>query len=251
MTFRKNIVITGASSGLGEGMAWRFAARGRNLALCARRTDRLDELAAELRERYPGIQVMTRKLDVNDHGRVFDVFQEFWGEFGTIDRVIVNAGLGKGQPVGTGYFDANRQTIETNLVAALAQCEAALEIFREQESGHLVVVSSFSAVRGLPGNVTAYAASKAGVSALADGIRADTLRTPIKVTVLQPGYIESEMTGRSRKTPLLTGAEQGHRALVQAIERETPKAYIPMLPWAPLSVVMRLLPTGMLRKFTG
>ncbi|WP_199435071.1 SDR family oxidoreductase [Qaidamihabitans albus] len=250
MAIRKNIVITGASSGLGAGMARRFAAAGRDLALCARRTDRLDELAAELRQRHPGIRVLTRELDVNDHDRVFSVFEEFRAELGGLDRVIVNAGLGKGQPVGTGYFHANRQTAETNFVAALAQCEAALAIFREQNAGHLVVVSSFSALRGLPGNLTAYAASKAAVSALADGIRADMLRTPVRVTTLLPGYIESEMTGSAGRTPLLAGAEKGVRALVRAIEREPARAYIPPLPWAPLSVVMRVLPTGLLRRFT-
>ncbi|WP_007024202.1 SDR family oxidoreductase [Saccharomonospora iraqiensis] len=251
MAVRTNIVITGASSGLGEGMAREFAARGRNLGLCARRRDRLDTLAAELTERYPGIKVVVRELDVNDHDRVFSVFDEFRTELGTLDRVVVNAGLGKGQPVGTGHFAANRQTVETNTVAGLAQCEAATAIFREQNAGHLVVVSSFSAVRGMPRNLTAYAASKAGVSTLADGIRADTLTTPIRVTTLLPGYIESEMTGRkSGRTPLLTGSAAGVRALVRAIEKEQAKAYIPPWPWAPLSVLVRALPAGLLRKLT-
>ncbi|PRX47127.1 short-subunit dehydrogenase [Prauserella shujinwangii] len=248
MANRKNIVITGASSGLGAGMARRFAAAGRNLALCARRTDRLDALAEELTRRHPGIRVVTRGLDVNDHDRVFTVFEEFRAELGGLDRVIVNAGLGKGQPVGTGYFYANRQTAETNFVAALAQCEAALGIFREQQAGHLVVVSSFSALRGMPRNLTAYAAAKAGVTALADGIRADTLDTPIRVTTLLPGYIESEMTGSAGRAPLLTGADRGARALVKAIEREPARACIPALPWAPLSVVIRLLPVRLLRR---
>src|SRR5205807_8790948 len=96
---------------------------------------------------------------------------------GSLDRVIVNAGLGKGQPIGTGYFRANAQTAETNFVAALAQCEAAMEILREQRTGHLVVISSMSAMRGMGRNLTTYAATKAGVAALAEGIRADTLHS--------------------------------------------------------------------------
>lgn len=249
MVVRKNIVITGASSGLGEGMARKFAALGRNLALCARRRDRLDALAAELTDRYPGIRVVVRELDVTDHDRVFTVFDEFRSELGTLDRVIVNAGLGKGQPVGTGYFTANRQTVETNLVAGLAQCEAAVSIFREQNAGHLVVVSSFSAVRGMPRNMTAYAASKAGIATLADGIRADLLTTPIAVTTVLPGYIESEMTRRSSgRTPLLASAEAGARALVKAIEREPARAYVPSWPWTPLSVLVKVLPTSWLRR---
>ena len=150
----RSILITGASSGLGEGMAREFAARGDNLALCARRTERLEVLKAELEQQYPGIRIQVMALDVNDHAQVQEVFRAFRAHFGALDRIIVNAGIGKGQPLGTGRFDANRQTAETNFVAALAQIEAAMEIFREQNRGHLVAVSSVTAVRGMPGNVT-------------------------------------------------------------------------------------------------
>ena len=249
MSVRKNIVITGASAGLGEGMARRFAAQGRNLALCARRLDRLDVLADELRAANPGIRILTRALDVTDTDDVFTAFKEFRAELGTVDRVIVNAGIAKGQPIGTGYFYANEQTARTNVLAALAQCEAAVEIFRQQNAGHLVLMSSVSALRGMPRNMTAYAASKAAVSSLGEGIRADLLATPIRVSTLLPGYIRSEMSAKAPKTPLMTGADKGARALITAIERERPKAYIPSWPWTPLSLLMRFAPAGVLRKF--
>ncbi|KID29804.1 short-chain dehydrogenase of unknown substrate specificity [Prauserella sp. Am3] len=249
MTTRTRILITGASSGLGEGMARRFAAAGRDLALCARRTERLDALAAELTERHPGIRVTTAELDVNRHDDVFSVFRSFRDELGGLDRVVVNAGLGKGQPVGSGYFEANKQTVETNMVAALAQCEAAMEIFREQNAGHLVVVSSFSAIRGMPRNMTAYGASKAGVSALADGIRADVHGSPIRVSTVLPGFIESEMTSRSGgRTPLVADADRGTDSLVRAIESERAVSYVPSWPWTPLSVLLKALPVGVFRR---
>ena len=122
---RKTILITGASSGLGSGMAREFAKMGRDLALCARRVDRLEELKAELLRSNPNIRVFVRALDVNDYDQVFEVFRAFKQDLGSLDRIIVNAGIGKGQPLGTGFFHANRQTAETNFVAALAQCEAA------------------------------------------------------------------------------------------------------------------------------
>lgn len=249
MVLRKNILITGASSGLGEGMARQYAARGRNLALCARRADRLEALAEELKKAYPGITVVTRKLDVNDHDQVFVVFEEFREQLGSLDRAIVNAGVGKGQPIGTGRFDANRQTLQTNLVAAAAQIEAAVGIFRKQKDGHLVVVSSFAALRGFPGNGTAYAASKAGVAALADGTRVELLRTRIKVTTLLPGFIESEMNEDIAKVPLGTKAEPGAQALVKAIESETAKAFVPSWPWSALARVFRFVPSSVLKKF--
>lgn len=145
---RKNILITGASSGLGKGMAIEFAKKGRNLALCARRVERLESLKQELLAINPDITVSIKSLDVDDHDAVFTVFKEFKQELGSLDRVVVNAGMGKGASVGTGYFYANKQTAVTNFVSALAQCEAAVEIFREQNAGHLVTISSISAVRG-------------------------------------------------------------------------------------------------------
>jgi short-subunit dehydrogenase len=242
MPLRKNILITGASSGLGRGMAIEFAKLGRNLALCARRTERLDALKAELEAQYPQIRVVVRALDVNDYDKVFEVFRGFRDDLGGLDRIIVNAGLGKGQPLGTGYFYANRKTAETNFVAALAQCEAAVEIFRKQNSGHLVTISSMSAMRGMPKNLTTYAATKAGLAALSEGIRADLMRTPIAVSTIFPGYIRSEINEKVKNTPFMVGTEEGCRALVKAIEKERPEAYVPSWPWAPLGFLMKRLP---------
>lgn len=247
---RRNILITGASSGLGEGMAREFAKMGRNLALCARRVDRLEELKRELLAINPTIRVYVRSLDVNDYDRVFEVFRAFKEDLGTLDRIVVNAGIGKGQPVGTGYFRANRQTAETNFVAALAQCEAAVEIFRNQSAGHLVTISSMSALRGMRGNVTTYAASKAALATLTEGIRADLIRTPIRVTTVYPGYIRSEMNERVKSKPFIVDTETGCRAMVAAIEREVTEAYVPRWPWLPLGFLMKRLPLSALARMT-
>lgn len=239
---RKTILITGASSGLGAGMAREFAKKGRDLALCARRVERLEELKAELLRLNPSIRVSIRPIDVNVYEQVFEGFRAFQQDLGTLDRIIVNAGLGKGQPLGTGYFYANKQTAETNFVAALAQCEAALEIFRKQNAGHLVTISSMSAMRGMPRNLTTYAATKAGLAALTEGIRADLINTPIKVTTLYPGYIRSEINEKVKNTPFMVDTETGCRALVKAIEKERAEAYVPAWPWVPIGFLMRHLP---------
>ncbi|OBG18392.1 short chain dehydrogenase [Mycolicibacterium celeriflavum] len=246
---RQKILITGASSGLGAGMARAFAAKGRDLALCARRIDRLDGLKAELLERHPGIKVAVAALDVNDHDQVPKVFGELADELGGIDRIIVNAGVGKGAPLGSGKLWANKATIETNLVAALVQIETALEMFKESGGGHLVLVSSVLANLGVPGVKAAYAASKAGVSSLGESLRAEYARGPIKVTVLEPGYIESEMTAKSGSTMLMVDNETGVRALVAVIERESGRAAVPWWPWAPLVQLMRVLPPQLTKPF--
>ncbi|MBY5992380.1 SDR family oxidoreductase [Ferrimonas balearica] len=248
---RQNILITGASSGLGRGMAIEFAKRGRNLALCARRMDRLEALKAELERDYPDCQVFIRTLDVNDHDQVFAVFQAFAEDFGgRIDRVIVNAGMGKGASLGTGHFEANRQTAQTNFVAALAQCEAALTQFRAQNAGHLVTVSSVSAVRGFRRAMTVYAATKAALTSLSEGIRVDLLGTPIRVTTVHPGFIRSEINDKVEKVPFIVDTETGCRALVKAIEKEGDNVFVPSWPWAWMRYLLAILPLSQLRKFS-
>ena len=246
----RSVLITGASSGLGEGMAREFAARGYDLALCARRTERLDALKDELGQRHPQARISVRALDVNDHDSVFEVFQVFRDEFSGLDRIIVNAGIGKGQPLGTGHFKVNRETAETNFVAALAQMEAAMEIFRAQNRGHLVTVSSVSAVRGMPKNITTYAGTKAGLAALSEGLRVELRkqRSRIRVTTLYPGYIRTALNEKVRNTPFIVDAETGCRAMVKAIETERAKAYVPAWPWGPISFLMKRLPESLLAR---
>lgn len=247
---RKNILITGASAGLGAGMAREFAARGRNLALCARRTERLEQLKAELLARYPGIRISVRALDVLDFDQVFAVFRAFRDEFGSIDRVIVNAGMGKGASIGTGHFRANLETAQTNFDAALAQCEAAMEIFRAQNAGHLVTIASVAALRGMPRAQTSYSATKAGLAALSEGIRVDVMRTPIRVSTIFPGYIRTEINEKLKNTPFIVDAERGSRALVAAIEREKDTAFVPAWPWTAIGFLMKHLPLRLVAKMT-
>lgn len=230
-------------------MARAFAAKGRDLALCARRTDRLDELKDELTQRYPSIKVAVAQLDVNDHEQVPKVFAELSDELGGIDRVIVNAGIGKGARLGSGKVWANKATLETNLIAALVQIETALEMFQKSGSGHLVLISSVLGNKGVPGVKAAYAASKAGLRSLGESLRAEYAKGPIKVSVIEPGYIESEMTAKSNSTMLMVDNETGVKALVGAIEREPGRAAIPWWPWAPLVQLMRVLPPQLTKPF--
>ena len=246
---RQKILITGASSGLGAGMARAFAAKGRDLALCARRAERLEELKDELTRAHPNITVAVAALDVDDHEAVPKVFAELSEALGGIDRVIVNAGIGKGAPLGSGKLWANKATLQTNLVSALVQIETALEMFHKAGAGHLVLISSVLGNKGVPGVKAAYAASKAGVSSLGESLRAEYATGPIKITVLEPGYIESEMTAKSASTMLMVDNESGVRAMVDAMERERGRAVVPAWPWAPLVQLIRVLPPRLTKRF--
>lgn len=224
-------------------MARRFAAMGRDVGLCARRLDRLEDLRDQLRAEGARGQIAVRALDVTDHEAVLRVFGELRDELGGLDRVIVNAGLGKGAPIGTGRADANLATIRTNLLGGLSQIEAALGHFREVGDGHLVLVSSISADRGLTGPMAAYSASKAGLSALGEGLSAELSGTGIAVTTLLPGFIDTELSagvaGRSTAT-LADGVD----AMMAAIEAERSRVALPGARWRLTDVALRYLPLG-------
>lgn len=254
---RKNILITGASSGLGKGMAFEFAQQGCNLALCARRMDNLEALKVELLAINPKIEVYIRPLDVTNAKQVFEVFNAFKDDFAqteqSIDRIIVNAGMGKGGSIGKGFETANMQTAVTNFCGALNQFEAGVQIFREQNHGHLVAISSISAFRGYGRALTVYAATKAALASLAEGVSVDLLKTPIKVSTIFPGFIETEMTEEASKSekslPFIIPLDKGAKLLVKAINKEKAKAYVPFYPWGYFKWLMPFMSLRLLRKF--
>ncbi|WP_092804764.1 SDR family oxidoreductase [Klenkia marina] len=242
-TRRQRIVITGASSGLGEGMARRWAAAGHDLALLARRTDRLERLRDELA--VHGRTVVVAPLDVDDPDAVAETVPRVVGELGGVDRFVANAGLGKGVPVGTGGARPNRAVLTTNVLGTHATCEAAVALFRAQGHGHLVVISSVAGVRGMGGTRTAYATSKAADAVLAEGIRADLLSSRdtrrIKISTIHPGFIETDIN-TGRRGPFTVDLDTGVDALVAAVDREPVRAYVPEWPWRAVAGLLRVLP---------
>jgi len=237
-------------------MALEFAKQGCNLALSARRIEKLQSLQDEILAIRPEVQIFIRTLDVTDHEEVFAVFRAFQKDFNhlgqEVDRVIVNAGMGKGAPFGKGYAKQNIQTAQTNFCGAISQMEAAMEIFREQNNGHLVAISSMSAFRGYPWAMTVYAATKAGLKSLAEGVRIDMLTKPIKVSTIFPGYIESEMTmAIEKRPPFMISLEKGSKLLVKAINREKANAYVPFWPWYFYRIIMPFMSLRMLRKLAS
>lgn len=250
MTF--TTLITGASSGLGAEMARQLAALGQDLVLTARRTDRLDALKAEILTAHPDRRVETYAMDVTDDDAVARVFEQAKEALGHVDRVIVNAGLGKGAPYGKGSHYANRETIETNVLGAAAQAEAAMAIFREQKAGHLVLISSVTALRGMPKSMTTYGATKAFLASLGEGIRSEMLGKPdldIDVSVIYPGYIRTPMNEKvEQKTKFMVDLEDGVRSMVVAIEARKAKALVPPKPWVAIGTAMRVLPLPVVRK---
>ena len=240
----KSIFLTGASGGLGEGMARGFARRGYALALTARRTDKLDVLADELRK-SGSPNVLVRGLDVTDYESVPRVIGEAADALGGLDVVVANSGIGGATPIGKGAFAAARQVIETNLLGAMATVDAAVELFYRQGRGHVVGVTSVAAVRGLP-NQGAYSASKSGLSRYLEAVRAEVAGKGIHVTDLAPGFIDTEINRHMPSRPFVVSAETGTEAMVTLIEAETSFAYVPRMPWTLLAQVLKVLPSRLL-----
>lgn len=237
----KSVIITGASSGLGEGMARHLAGHGHRLALLARRRDRLDSLAEELAGSAGG-RPLVDELDVTDFDRVPAVLASVAGRLGGADVVVANAGIALTTPVGKGCFADVKRTIDTNLLGAIATIEAAVELFREQGYGHVVGISSVAAVRGMKGQ-GAYSASKAGLSRYLEALRAEVAGENIAVTDLAPGYIDTDLNRMIKNRPFLVSAEKGTGIIAELIEKKVGFRYVPVWPWTLVAQVLKLLPT--------
>jgi NAD(P)-dependent dehydrogenase (short-subunit alcohol dehydrogenase family) len=239
--------ISGASSGLGREMARRLAARGDTVVAAARRTDALADLAQEVAGAAGSLVV--RELDVTDAASVDRVMREVDQTLGGLDVVVVNAGRGGGSPLGSGEADRNRAVLAVNLLGALAQIETAMSLFRHRGRGHLVLVSSMAAGRGLPGGSAAYSAGKAALASLGSSLRAEFTGTGVAVTTLRPGYISTPLTARNR-SPLVTSLERGVDSMIRAMDRRRGDVVVPAWPWAPLDLLLRMAPRRLLRRFS-
>jgi short-subunit dehydrogenase len=245
MSVSKNVLITGASRGLGEGMARHFAERGYGLALTARNPDSLADLVAELEGKASRLCV--RALDVTDHERIAPVLRECAEELDGIDIVVVNAGIAVAARSGEGKFPIMRDVIEVNLVAGIATADAAMEYFRERGRGQLVGITSVAGLRGMR-NQGAYSASKAGFSKYLEALRCETYGEDIVVTDLAPGYIDTDLNRSLASRPFVVSAERGTSHMVDLIERGVGFRYVPPWPWQLVAQCLKVLPVPLLSK---
>ncbi len=232
----KVVLITGASSGIGRGLALELARRGAKLGLVARRKEVLDEIVSEISASSSAddSQVVTIAADVQDRESMQTAADSVRALFGKIDVLIANAGIG-GNDDPT-RLDAAKfaNVIETNVIGASNSVAAVVPQMVERHSGHLVVISSLAAYRGLPKSA-AYCASKAAVSAMFESLRVDLKPHGIDVTIIHPGFIKTPLTaGRQAKLPWLQELEPAVKKMVGAIERRK-KSYA--FPWQLATIV--------------
>lgn len=245
----KVVFLTGASSGIGEALAYEISNRGAIVGLLARRKNLLKPIAENIQK--DGGTASIFPCDVTDKDCVFEAAESLRSEFGKIDILIANAGIG-GNNKETRQLqpDAVRKVIDINLLGAVNSVAAVLPEMLEKKNGQLVAISSLAGVRGLPKSA-AYSASKAGMTAFFESVRLDVQNKGISVTIIQPGFIKTPLTsGRANKMPFIMELEDSMPLFLNAIEKQKKFA---AFPWQLAAVVRlgKIFPAWLYDKIAG
>lgn len=244
-------VITGASSGIGAELARQLAVAGMHVGMTARRADRLDAVAAEIRDR--GGTAATAPADAADPEQTRNAIARLADRLGPVDLLVANAGLGL--TVSGLAFSACgvERLVRVNLLGAAYAIEAVLPAMLSRGRGQLVGVSSLAAFRGMPGG-SGYCASKAGLSKLLESLRTELQPRGIAITVVHPGYVRTPMTADAAHwQPFLMDVEPAVRIIVRGIAAKRREINFPwqlvllmrLANWLPGSLYDRLVATAM------
>ena len=229
----QRVVVTGASSGIGLALARHYLYRGATVAALARRSDLLNELAAE----FPG-KVYCYALDVRDAAALQDAADDFIKRAGLPDIVIANAGVSVGTL--TEYakdIEAFQQVMDINVLGMVKTFQPFVAAMRVEQHGTLVGIASVAGFRGLPG-AGAYSDSKAAAILYLESLRVELHDSGVKVVTICPGYIRTNMTVRNPyPMPFILEVDEAARRIARAIERQ---AAFTVIPWQ-MGLVARVL----------
>jgi short-subunit dehydrogenase len=225
-------MITGASSGIGRGLALELARHGARLGLVARRAATLAEIVREIEAE--GGKALALAADVQDAAGLRSAADHLRAEFGRIDVLIANAGIGVTRDAAEIDPAEVANVFNINVIGAANSVAAVVPEMVAQGSGQLVVISSLAAYRGLPKSA-AYCGSKAAVSAFFESVRLDLKPRGIEVTIIHPGFIKTPLTaGRHAQMPFLMELEDAVKLIVWAIEKQK-QSYA--FPWQLASII--------------
>jgi len=238
------IFITGASSGIGRALAFEFSKRGYSLGLFARRFQLLKSLKDELPNDKP---VSIAKLDISQSESIPKVFEKLAKELGEVKIIIANAGISAKSFPGEGTFDLDKKVIETNLLGAIATIDAGVKILKKHDGGQVVGISSVAGFRGLSSNPT-YSASKSALSSYMEGIRNNLAQHKISVTVLNPGFIDTEINNNREFRPFLISPTKGAKIMADMIEKKIWSSTVPVWPWSLITKIMQIAPESLWNK---
>jgi NADP-dependent 3-hydroxy acid dehydrogenase YdfG len=190
----KAVAITGASSGIGEATALTLAKAGASVALGARRKDRIDELAARIEDE--GGTAVALEVDVSDEAAARGFVEAAHERLGRLDTLVNNAGVMLLGPVEQADSEDWRTMVNVNLLGLMYCTHAALPIMLGQESGDIVNISSVAGRFARAGNAV-YAATKFGVGAFSEGLRNEVTERGVRVTLIEPGFVDTELQGHN------------------------------------------------------
>jgi len=244
----RTAVVTGASRGIGAELARQLAAAGVKVGLTARRAQALESLAGEIRAE--GGTAAVAPADAADSVATRQAIARLAAELGPIDLLIVNAGVGLRTPGRAFSGETFERMVRVNLLGAAYAIEAVLPDMLRRSQGHLVGISSLAAYRGMRRG-SGYCATKAGLTALLEGLRVDLVGRGIAVTAVHPGYVRTAMVaGAGRRLPWLMDVGPAAQLILKGIAARRP--YV-AFPWAPraLMTLARLLPAPISDRLVG
>lgn len=234
----KNIILTGASSGIGYALAKKLAKEGCNLALVSRRINILDNLAGELRTF--GKEIITVSCDVSIKEDVKKAVSHIRNHFRKIDIAVFNSGISYRGAV-DGTQDKYEQVIKVNLLGLVYCIEEVLADFKNSKDGIIVGVSSLADSRGYPFS-SYYSASKAGASKYLESLRVELRPYNVKVLTVKPGFIKTPMTDKNEfYMPFLMDVEKAVEIIVNGIKKEKSIIQFP-LPIVLGSKIIKIMP---------
>ncbi|MFC7060377.1 SDR family oxidoreductase [Halobacillus seohaensis] len=188
----KVAIITGASSGIGKAIAKELANKGANVVLAARRSEKLQQLATTIQEKY-AVKAIVIESDVTNRSDVENLVQQTKKDLGRVDIYVNNAGVMLLSFLKNDHIDEWEQMVDVNIKGVLYGIHAVLPTMIEQEAGHIVNVSSVAGHEVFPSS-TVYSATKYAVKALSMGMEKELSRSGVRVTNVSPGAVETELT---------------------------------------------------------
>jgi short-subunit dehydrogenase len=186
---QKKIWITGGSSGIGKALAEKFALEGWKVAVSARRKEILDEMAKHE-------NISSHPLDVTDQDQINDVFSKIINEFGNLDLCVFSSGTYDPKLEQEINIKQNKFVMETNFFGVLYCIKSVEKYFKDKKEGHISIVSSIAAYRGLP-NSSGYGPSKAALTNLAESLYFDFKKHNVKISLVSPGFIKTPLTDKN------------------------------------------------------
>lgn len=206
----KVVVITGASSGLGETTARYLAQQGAKLVLAARRVDRLQKLADDIQK--AGGEALVVATDVSKRSDVENLIQQTLAKFGKVDVLVNNAGIMPQAPLNKLKVDEWDKMIDVNIKGVLYGIAAVIPSMIEAKSGHIINLSSVAGLKVSAGRGVVYSATKFAVKAISEGLRAEMAPHNVRVTTLYPGAVESELQFGSSDPETSEGIQAYYKA---------------------------------------